>query len=249
MPHCFTPDAFYTGKNVCSRNLFYQRASHHKTFSRRLIGLQTATLDTTQTTSTYPSAAILNSYLQQPIFSKFFKAAILSSYLQQSSCYCWVGGHLATFGVGGHLATVRISGHLATAGGCGHLATVVVGGHLAKFGLWVSYLISFCCCQGWWSAIPHHKNPFRLVVFEEKKKRIRFSVLQFFSRLQDLFQFFKASLQHGAQGSWTSSAVEFHDRMTSRTPVRSNPRNISSRCFYLSTSCFCAMRKSRCFRK
>ena len=66
-----------------------------------------------------------------------------------------------------------------------------------------------------------------------------FSVLQFFSRLQDLFQFFKASLQHGAQGSWTSSAVEFHDLMTSRTPVRSNPRNISSRCFYLSTSCFC----------
>lgn len=174
MPHCFTPDAFYTGKNVCSRNLFYQRASHHKTFSRRLIGLQTATLDTTQTTSTYPSAAILNSYLQQPIFSKFFKAAILSSYLQQSSCYCWVGGHLATFGVGGHLATVRISGHLATAGGCGHLATVVVGGHLAKFGLWVSYLISFCCCQGWWSAIPHHKNPFRLVVFEEKKNESGF---------------------------------------------------------------------------
>lgn len=103
------------------------------------------------------------------ILSRFFNAAILSSYLQQSSCYCWVGGHLATFGVGGHLATVRISGHLATAGGCGHLATVVVGGHLAKFGLWVSYLISFCCCQGWWSAIPHHKNPFRLGVFEEKK--------------------------------------------------------------------------------
>ena len=47
-----------------------------------------------------------------------------------------------------------------------------------------------------------------------------FSVLQFFSRLQDLFQFFKASLQYGAQGSWTSSTVEFQD---------------------VSTSCFCAI--------
>ena len=107
---------------------------------------------------------------------------MLSSYLQQSSCYCWVGGHLGTFGVGGHLATVRISGHLATVGGCGHLATVLVGGHLAKFGLSVSNLISFCCCQGWWSAIPHHKkgssmehllwkNPLSPRSFRRKKKQ------------------------------------------------------------------------------
>ncbi len=69
------------------------------------------------------------------ILSRCLKAAILSSYLQQSSCYCWVGGHLATVGVGGHLATIRVCGHLATVGVCGHLATVVAGCHLATIGV------------------------------------------------------------------------------------------------------------------